>query len=62
MEPLPPGRPPLDLIVAVEEIEIRRIGPPPIILAPPPRQLTAAPPEPAQRPTRKRKVRSVEEA
>ena len=33
MEPLPPGRPPLDLIVAMEQIEIRRIGPPPISTA-----------------------------
>jgi len=43
MEPLPPGRPPLDVLVAMEQIEIRRIGPPPIILAPPPRQIAAAP-------------------
>lgn len=61
MDPLPPGRPPLDVIAAMEEIEIRRIGPPPIILAPPPRQLTAAPSEP-QPSARKRKSRSEEDA
>ena len=55
MEPLPPGRPPLDLIETLEEIEIRRIGPPPIILAPPPRQLTAAPTAPT-RTARRRKA------
>ena len=55
MEPLPPGRPPLDLIAAMEQMEVRRIGPPPIILAPPPRQLTAAPPTP-KRPSRRRKT------
>ena len=55
MEPLPPGRPPLDLIETLEEIEIRRIGPPPIILAPPPRQLAAAPTAP-KRATRRRKT------
>jgi hypothetical protein len=55
MEPLPPGRPPLDLIAAMEQIEIRRIGPPPIILAPPPRQLTAAPTAP-KRASRRRKA------
>ena len=55
MEPLPPGRPPLDLIETLEEIEIRRIGPPPIILAPPPRQLAAAPTSP-KRTARRRKT------
>ncbi len=49
MEPLPPGQPPLDVIMALEQIEIRRIGPPPIILPPPPRQLTSAPKRPARR-------------
>ena len=61
MEPLPPGRPPLDVLVAMEQIEIRRIGPPPIILAPPPRQLTAAPPTKKRAP-RKRKALPTEGA
>jgi hypothetical protein len=54
MEPLPPGRPPLDVIAAVEQIEVRRIGPPPIILAPPPRQLTAAPTATKRAPRRRK--------